>query len=348
MRIRLAEREVGDGAPALVVAEIGSNHDGSLERAVALIDCAAEAGADAVKFQSFRAATLLARRWPAPGGGWQPAAAYPTLERLELPEAWHAPLRDRAAARKVLFLSTPFDEGRASLLAALGVPALKVASGDLTHLPLLRRLGAFGRPLLLSTGLATPDEIAAAVEAVEQGAGGAARRPPILLLHCVSLYPLPPGEANLRALPALRARHGCLVGWSDHSAGHALALGAVALGACVVEKHLTDDRRRSGPDHGFAMEPAEFAAMVRAIRELEAGLGDGAERPRPAESGERVWARRGVYAARPLPAGAVLQTRDLKLVRPALGLPPAALPGLIGRPLRRALEPDEPVRAEDV
>jgi N-acetylneuraminate synthase/N,N'-diacetyllegionaminate synthase len=348
MRIRLAEREVGDGAPCLVIAEIGSNHDGSLERALALIDAAAAAGADAVKFQSFRAATLLARRWPTPDGGWQPAPAYPILERLELPEAWHVPLRDRAAACRVAFLSTAFDEGRAGLLAALGVPAMKVASGDLTYLPLLRRIGAFGRPVLLSTGHAAPEEIGAALAAIEEGAGGCARRPPVVLLHCVSAYPLRPEAANLRAIPALRARWGCPVGWSDHSPGATLALGAVALGACVVEKHLTDDRRRPGPDHPFAMEPSELRAMVDAIRELEAALGDGAKRPRPEEESERTWARRSIYAARPLGVGTVLEARDLKLVRPAIGLPPAALPTLVGRRLRRPLEVDEPVRAEDV
>jgi N-acetylneuraminate synthase/N,N'-diacetyllegionaminate synthase len=346
--ISLADRPVGAGAPCLVVAEIGSNHDGRLDRALALVDAAADAGADAVKFQSFRAATLLARRWPASDGGWQPAGAYPTLERLEVPDAWHAPLRDRAASRGLLFLSTAFDEERARLLAALGVPAMKVASGDLTHLPLLRCLGGFGRPVLLSTGHATPDEIAAALAAVGEGAGTRERQPPVVLLHCVSCYPLESGAANLRALPTLAATYGCPVGWSDHSPGFTLALGAVALGACVVEKHLTDDRRRPGPDHPFAMEPAEMRAMVAAIRELETGLGDGVKRPRPEEASERTWARRSIYAARRLGAGAVLEPRDLKVVRPALGLPPSALGDLVGRRLRRALEPDEPLRAEDV
>ncbi len=347
MRITLADREIGDGAPSFVIAEIGSNHDGQLERALALVDVAADAGADAVKFQSFRAAGLLARRWPDADGGWKTAEAYPVLERLEVPAEWHAPLRDRARERGVMFLSTPFDESRAALLAALGVPAFKVASGDLTHHPLLRTLAAYGRPLLLSTGLATPDEIGAALDAVAEGAGAPERVPPVVLLHCVSLYPLRPGDANLRALEPLRGRFGCLVGWSDHSPGHTLALGAVALGACVVEKHITDDRNRRGPDHGYAMEPGEFRAMVDAIRELETGLGDGTKRPRPDEEPERRWARRSVYAARSLPAGSLLEATDLKVVRPALGLEPDAVLQLIGRTLRRPLAVDEPVREED-
>ncbi|MCW5893674.1 MAG: N-acetylneuraminate synthase family protein [bacterium] len=348
MRIQLGDRELGDGAPALVIAEIGSNHDGSLERALALVDAAADAGADAVKFQSFRAAGLLARRWPLPGGGWQTAEAYPVLERLELPTEWHPRLRDRARDRGVLFLSTPFDEQRAGLLAALGVPAFKVASGDLTHLPLLRALGTYGRPVLLSTGLADADEIGTAVAAIATGAGAPERVPPVVLLHCVALYPLRPADANLRAMAALRARFGCAVGWSDHSPGHTLALGAVALGACVVEKHFTDDRTRRGPDHGFAMEPADFRAMVDAVRELETGLGDGRKQPRPDEEPERQWARRSVYAARSLPAGTVLEAADLKVVRPAIGLPPGAFDTLVGRTLRRTLAVDEPLRTEDV
>ncbi|HZP41160.1 MAG TPA: N-acetylneuraminate synthase family protein [Candidatus Binatia bacterium] len=348
MRIPCADRTIGDGAPAFVIAEIGSNHDGSLERALALVDAAAAAGADAVKFQSFRAATLVARRRRLADGGWAPVEAYPTLERLEVPVDWHATLRDRAQARGVVFLSTPFDEERAGLLAALGVPAMKVASGDLTHRPLLRKLGGFGRPVLLSTGHARLEEIEAAIAAIEEGAGAAARRPPIVLLHCVSCYPLAPADANLRALVALRARFGLPVGWSDHSPGHTLAVGAVALGACVVEKHLTDDRRRPGPDHPFAMEPDDFRAMVAAIRELETGLGDGAKRPRPDEEGERTGARRSLHAARALPAGATLEARDVKIVRPAAGLPPSALESVVGRRLRRALEVDEPLAAEDV
>lgn len=347
MQITLGDRSIGDGAPCFVIAEIGSNHDGDLERALTLIDAAAEAGADAVKFQSFHAATLVARRWPTDDGGWKPTEAYPVLERLELPTEWHAHLRDHAASRGVLFLSTPFDEERATLLAALGVPAFKVASGDLTHLPLLRRLGGFGRPIILSTGLATPDEVDAALGALSEGAGAPERRLPVVLLHCVSLYPLQPGDANLRAIATLRARHGCLVGWSDHSPGHTLAVGAVALGACVVEKHFTDDRRRPGPDHGFAMEPAEWRAMVDAIRVLETALGDGAKTPRPAEQAERRWARRAIHAARSMPAGSTLTAADVKIVRPAVGLAPAALGEVVGKTLRRALVVDEPIDAED-
>jgi N,N'-diacetyllegionaminate synthase len=345
--LRCADRAIGDGAPCFVIAELGSNHDGSIERALALVDEAAAAGADAVKLQSFRAATLVTRRRRLDDGSWRPVEAFPTLERLEVPAEWHVRVRDHAARRGVVFLSTPFDEERAAMLAALGMPAFKIASGDLTHIPLLRRIGGYGRPVLLSTGLGTTEEIDAALAALAEGAGGPERRPPVVVLHCVSLYPLQPGDANLRVLPALAARYGCPIGWSDHSPGHTLALGAVALGASVIEKHLTDDRRRRGPDHGYAMEPAEFEAMVAAIRDLESALGDGTKRPCPAEEPERVWARRALHAARPLPAGTTLEARDVKIVRPAEGLPPAALGTVLGRTLVRALECDEPLRPGD-
>lgn len=347
MRIELGDRWVGDEQPCYLIAAIGSNHDGQLERAFSLIDRAADAGADAVRFQSFRPASLLARRWPRPDGGWRAAEGFPVLERLMVPNDWHPLLRDRARARGIAFLSTPFDESRASLLAALGVPGFKISSGDLTHLPLLRRVASYGRPIVLSTGLATPVEIEAAVEAIAAGAGAPGRRPPIVLLHCVSLMPLAAGDANLRALATMRLRHGCLVGWSDHSPGHTLALGAITLGACIVEKHFTDDAGRHGPDHAGAMEPAAWRAMVTAIRELEQGLGDGHKRPCASEDVERRWIRRSVYAARPIAAGARIEAADLKVVRPGIGLPPTAVAGLIGRCAQRAIEVDEPLRDDD-
>jgi sialic acid synthase SpsE len=347
MRIRVGDREVGDGAATFIVAAIGSNHDGSFERAGRLIDLAAAAGADAVKFQSYRAVSLLTRRSRRADGGWQTVEDYPTVERLELPVRWHAPLRDHARARGMAFLSSPGDEGRASLLAALGVPALRIASGDLTHVPLLETVAGFGRPVLLSTGFASEEEIADALAALERGAGGRDRCPPVVLLHCVALRPLRADDANLRALRRLRDRFGCLTGWSDHSQGQTLALGAVALGACVVEKHLTDDPGRPGGDHLVSMTPDAFAAMVGAVREIERALGDGRKVPHRDEAGARAAARRSVHAARSLPAGSVLEEADLKVVRPATGDPPASLSDLVGCRLVRRLAVDEPVRAAE-
>jgi sialic acid synthase SpsE len=345
-RVRIGRRETGDGCRTLVVAAIGSNHDASLPRALALIDAAASAGADAVRFRSFRAAALVARRRPRPGGGWQACEEYAQLERLELPAEWHAPLRDRARQRGLVFLSTPYDEGRAALLASLGMPAFRVSCGDVTHEPLLRTLGGYGRPVLLSTGLASEAEIARALAAVANGAGVAERRPPVVLVQCAR-DPLGEAGGDLRTLATLRHRFDCLVGWSDHGAGWVHALGAIALGACLVEKPLTDDRRRPGADHATSLEPVDLAAMTTAIRTLEGALGDGTIATAPACAAALGRMRRGVYAARSLPAGTVLDVTDLKLVRPALGAPPAALTRLVGRRLGRRLAVDEPLPEDE-
>jgi sialic acid synthase SpsE len=339
-RIELGDRVVGDGAPALVVAVIGSNHDGDLERALALVDAAADAGADAVRFLSYRATHLLARRRLGPEG-WRATDGFSHVERLELPASWHALLRNRATERGLIFLSTPFDEGRAGLLAALGVPAFRVASGDVTHLPLLRCLGGFGRPILLSTELATHAEVRTALAVIAAGAEAPGRVPPVILLGRGGARAARRGA--LRALPRLRARFALPVGWSDDHRTMVCALGAVALGACVVEKLLTDDRRRPGEEHVRAVEPSELGAMVDAIRELERGLLPGRAASEPDAEGRRRSMRRGVYAARPLPAGTILQASDLKIVRPALGMPPQAFDELLGRRLGQAVDADEPI-----
>jgi len=339
-RTLLGGRAVGDGAPTFMVAVIGSNHDGDLERALALVDAAADAGADAVRFLSYRAAHLLARRRLGPDG-WRATEGFAEVERLELPASWHALLRNRAAERGVVFLSTPFDEGRAGLLAALGAPAFRVASGDVTHLPLLRCLGGFGRPILLSTELATHAEVRAALTAIAAGAEAPGRVPPVILLGRGGARAARRGA--LRVLPRLRARFALPVGWSDDHRSSACALGAVALGACVIEKLFTDDRRRPGDEHVRAVEPAELAALVDAVRELERGLHPGRAASEADAEGRRRAMRRSVYAARPLPAGTVLQASDLKIVRPADGVPPHALDDLIGRRLGEAVDADEPI-----
>jgi len=339
-RIDVGGRALGDGAPTFVVAVIGSNHDGDLERALALVDAAADAGADAVRFLSYRASNLLARRQLGPEG-WRGTDGFAEVERLELPASWHALLRNRATERGVVFLSTPFDEGRAGLLAALGVPAFRVASGDVTHLPLLRCLGGFGRPILLSTELATHAEVGAALDAIAAGAEAPGRVPPVVLLGRGAARG--PRRGALRILARLRARFALPVGWSDDHRTPVCALGAVALGACVVEKLFTDDRRRPGEEHVRAFEPLELAALVDAIRELERGLLPGRPVSEPDADARRRAMRRGVYAARPLPAGTILQASDLKIVRPAHGFAPQAFDDLVGRRLGEAVDADEPI-----
>ena len=321
-RIEIARRAVGEGAPTFVVAEAGVNHNGDVELALRLVDIAADAGANAVKFQTFSADALVTES--ARKAGYQQATTgagesqRDMLRRLELDADAHARLQAHAAARGLVFFSTPFDEASADLLDTLEVPALKVPSGELTNLPLLRHLAAKKRPLILSTGMGTLAEVEVAVDAIR-----AAGDPPLAVLHCVSAYPAPPAEVNLRAMDTLRARFGCPVGLSDHTLGTAIALAAVARGAAILEKHMTADRTLPGPDHRASLEPAELAAMIRAIREIESALGDGEKRPMPSERDTREVARRSLVAARPIARGERLARGMLAIKRPGTGIPPA-------------------------
>lgn len=344
--VRLASTDVGAGHPVFVIAEVGVNHDGELDTALALIDSAAEAGADAVKFQTFDAAALatpaaeLARyqRERVVAGGSQREM----LARLELSADAFETIAERCAERGLLFLSTPFDLASARLLVDLGVPAFKIGSGELTNLPFLRALAAERLPMLISTGMATLAEVAEAVATVRRGGA------PLVLLHCVSSYPAPPEQANLRALDTLRDAFGVPVGYSDHCLGPEVTLAAVARGACVIERHLTLDRTRPGPDHAMSLQPEELTALIRAIRLVETTLGDGVKRPQPAESDTRRVARRSIVAARPLAVGEQLTGDALAIKRPGDGIAPRELDGLLGRRLLRALAADEPLRFEDL
>jgi sialic acid synthase SpsE len=330
-----------------VIAEAGVNHDGDPEVALELVRAAARAGADAVKFQTFQPRDLVAQGAPkaayqerTTGSGESQLAM---LERLVLPESALVRLCEEADRLGLLFLSTPFDAESARLLLQLGVPAFKVGSGDATHLPFLRELAGHGRPLLVSTGMCTLEEVEALVEAVRAGGD-----PPLALLHCVSAYPAPGEQANLRAMQALRRIHHGPVGYSDHTLGSEAALAAVALGASILEKHLTLDRRRPGPDHAASAEPDELAGLIAAVRRVEAALGDGVKRPAPCEADVRLVARRSIVAARPLAAGTSLTPEDLACKRPGTGLPPRLLPCLMGRRLRVALGADQPLAWEHV
>lgn len=275
MPLSLGDRPVGNGAPALIVAEIGSNHDGDLERALALIDAAASVGADAVQLHSFRAARLVALGAVCTAHDRSAADACAHLGRVELRTEWHAVLRERATARKLVFLSTPFDEERAALLAALGVPAFPVAADHLTQVPLLHAVGGFGRHPPCRVGSAGRVEIEAALATIGEGAGAPSRRPPVVLVAG-------PGArgADLCAGGRLDVRYDCLVGWADRQPGHVLALDAVARGACLLVKPFTDDRSRRGPDHATALDPAGFAAMVAAVRKSDPKYISGRDRTR--------------------------------------------------------------------
>ncbi len=323
------ERLIGTAQPCFIIAEAGVNHNGDLGLARRLIACAAEAGADAIKFQSFRSADLV--QPDAPKAAYQQTGAdgdetlYVMLQRLELSAADHRHLLAECRAAGIMFLSTPFDESSATLLAELGVAAFKVASGDLTHQPLLQMIAGLGKPMLVSTGMATLAEVAAAVDAIRT-----AGDPPLALLHCVSCYPADPADANLRAMHSLVEAFGLPVGFSDHTPGRAVTLAAVALGACIIEKHVTLDRTLPGPDHSMSLEPDELKQLVREIRMVEAALGSGEKVPVPAEYEMRRQGRRSLVAAQDIAAGEVLSAAMLACRRPGSGIAPGEQQRIIG------------------
>ena len=334
----IAGRSIGRDAPPYLIAEAGVNHNGDPALALRLVDAAVDAGADAVKFQTFRADSLATPAAPQAEYQRRRAEATSQVEMLRALELSADALRAvfaRAAERGITAFSTPFDLASAGLLVELEVPALKVGSGDLTNLPLLRAVAAAGRPLIVSTGMATLDEVDAAVAAIR-----AAGDPPLALLHCLSAYPAPPPETNLRAIRGLRARYGVEVGFSDHTTGFAAPIAAVALGASIVEKHLTLDRDLPGPDHAASMEPAALAELAAALREAHGALGDGVKRPQPSEDDARRVARRSLVAARDLVAGTVLTAADLDAKRPADGISPLRLDEVVGRRLASELRRD--------
>lgn len=330
-----------------IIAEAGVNHDGDLGTARALVRAAARAGADAVKFQTFRADALAIP--DAPRARYQRAATRDAgsqqdlLRGLELSRDGHLGLMAIAEEEGIEFLSTPYDEESADLLASIGVERFKLASGELTHLDLVRHVARKGLPLILSTGMAELEEVAEAVDAAaSEGC------PDLTLLHCTSSYPTEPADCHLRAMQTLREAFCLPVGYSDHSRGSEIACAAVALGASMIEKHLTLDRSRQGPDHRVSLPPEEFAGLVRAVRNVESALGSAEKRPTESEREARLLARRGLCASRDLPAGSVLQEGDLLVRRPAAGLPPGARPRVVGKVLRAAMRKYAPLRPEDL
>lgn len=328
--IVMGGRKIGEGASCFVIAEAGVNHDGSLELALRLVDAAADVGADAVKFQTFKALKLATQF--APKAEYQTRTTDPAesqldmLKRLELSPDAHRAIIARCAQRGLMFLSSPFDEESADLLESFGVPAFKVSSGELTNLPFLRYLAGKRRPILLSTGMATLQEVQAAVSAVT-----AAGCRELSLLHCVSNYPAEAAHVNLRAMATMADAFGWPVGYSDHTLGVDVPLAAVALGACIIEKHFTVDRQLPGPDHMASVEPDEFAALVRSIRRVESALGNGEKRPAASELSTALVARRSLVAAMTISRGTRLTADMVVSRRPGTGLAPDRVGELLGR-----------------
>jgi sialic acid synthase SpsE len=337
-------RRIGPEHPTYIIAEIGSNFDGSLERARKLIDLAQQSGADAVKFQSFLPDKFISREGFERSGKasyqdrWE-QSVYDVYDKATFPREWHKHVRDHCRLRGITFFSAPYDAEAVDLLEQLEVPAYKIGSGDISWLSQLERIARLGKPIILGCGATTLAEIDEAVRTIRS-----AGNEQIALLQCVTYYPSPFEDANLRAMVAIAAAFGCVVGYSDHTPGSVVPLGAVALGGRLIEKHFTDDKTRKGPDHGFAMDAPEFARMVGEIRQLELALGNGVKRVMPSENATWVLQRRSIYAASDIPAGTVLTAAHLTVMRPQVELLPRELPNLLGRTTKVAIRKGEPIR----
>lgn len=326
----------------LIIAEAGVNHNGDLNLARRLIDVAAEAGADLVKFQTFSAGRLVTAcaskaEYQARNDGVG-ESQYAMLRRLELPPEAHHELIAHCTERGVGFFSTGFDLESLDFLVSLGLDKFKIPSGELNNLPYLRHVGRYGKDVILSTGMATMGDIEAAIDALEKAGTPRSR---ITVLHCTTEYPTPMGEVNLRAMQSIGKAFGVAVGYSDHTAGIEVAIAATALGARVIEKHFTLDRNLPGPDHKASLEPDELQAMIRAIRNIETALGDGVKRLTPSEAKNRQVARKSLVAALPIKSGEVFRADHLAAKRPGSGISPMQWDDIIGRIARRDYAVDE-------
>lgn len=339
--LSVGSRLIGAGSPCFFIAEIGVNHDGDVDMAHRLIDIAADAGADAAKFQTYETDALVAPDAPKAPYQVETTGAAETqhamLRRLELPKTAHPELKAHCERRGLIFLSTPFDPPSAAFLADLGVLAFKTPSLELVNLPFLRQIAKYGRPMIVSTGNSTLSDVDLAVGVIESESA------PFALLHCVSQYPANASDSNLCAMKTLSAAYNVPVGFSDHTLGTAVPIAAVALGASVIEKHFTLDRLRPGPDHRASLEPDELKRLIADIRSVESALGDGRKRPRGSEADNGNAGRKSLVAARDLAAGAQISYSDLTAKRPGTGVSPALVDLIVGRKLRAAVPQGKPI-----
>lgn len=335
--MKIGDTVIGPGHRPYLIAEMSGNHNSSLDRALEIVDAAAAAGADAVKLQTYTADTMtLNLRAPGfviedPKSLWNGRQLYELYEEAHTPWDWHAPIMERAAAHGIHCFSSPFDATAVDFLESLNVPAYKIASFEMTDVPLIRKVAATGKPMIISTGMASAAEIGQAVATAREG--GAEQ---ILLLKCTSTYPATPENSNLATIPNMRDTFDCAVGLSDHTMGCGVAVASVALGACLIEKHFTLARADGGVDSAFSMEPAEFKLMREEVDRAAMAVGRITYGGTKAEEASKQF-RRSLYIAEDMKAGEELTTKNLRLVRPGFGLPPSFFDALIGKRVARDL-----------
>lgn len=339
--ITIGRHVVGVNKPAYTIAEIGSNFDGDLNRAKALIDLAKKAGAQAAKFQTFRASTIINKNSFSQASSFQAKWKKPVwdvYQAAEFPFEWHKEIKNYCEANGLDFLTSPYDREAVDLCEKLGVCAYKIGSGEITHLDFLSHVASKKKPVILGCGAATMAEIDAAVSVIRK-----AGCQELILLQCITQYPTPFEEANIRAMVTLGNTFQTLVGYSDHTPGSIVPLGSVALGGIMIEKHFTDDKTRPGPDHPFAMDFKDFKEMVDGIRLLEKALGNGLKEVAACENETVILQRRALFAARPIKKGQTLGADDIAVLRPQKGILPSFKSAVIGQIAREDMAPGDPI-----
>lgn len=346
MAFTIKNRPIGPGHPPYMIAELSANHNGSLDRALETIDAAQRCGADAIKLQTYTADTMTidcdGPDFMIQGGLWDGYKLYDLYKWAETPYEWHQAMFDHARKLGITVFSTPFDETAVDLLESLNTPAYKIASFEVVDLPLIRYVASTGKPIIMSTGMASEEEIDEAVTTARE-----AGCQDLVLLHCISSYPAPIDQANLSQIPTLAQRFSTLSGLSDHTLGTTVSVAAVALGACVIEKHFTLSRADKGPDSEFSLEPADLERLCRDAKDAWLALGKPGFQRQQAEEGSKVF-RRSLYFVKDLPAGHIIRPEDIRRIRPGMGLPPKYFDQVVGQCLSQAVNRGTPVHRDNM